>query len=89
MNFLTRFFTDPEDLFKELPVGNSEWTVLTWNWDLQDVSDRRRTLELNGEHHHQVAINKEELIFVQDKKVKVFPFKNEKELKIVSTWPVT
>ena len=81
MNFLSRFFTDPKDLFKQLPVNHSEWTVLTWNWDLHDVSERRRTLELNNEHHYQVALNKEELIFVQDKKVKAFPFKDEKEIK--------
>ena len=81
MNFLGRFFANPRDLFKELPVNQSEWTVITWNWDLQDINDRRSTIELTGEHNHQVILSRDELLFVEDKKVRAFPSKNQKELK--------
>ena len=81
MNFFTRLFQRPQDHFKKLPVNDSRWTVLTWNWDLKNTNERNATLELNDNKSFKVLWNNKELIFFEDKKISAFPHKNSQELK--------
>ena len=80
MNFFKHFFQKPQDHFKKLAVADSQWTVLTWNWDLQSESDRRATLELNGEEQVRVIWSKSEVTFTHNDSVKAYPHKNDKAL---------
>lgn len=81
MNFLNRFFSTAKEQFQKLPINDSSWTVLTWNWDLASIDDRRMTLELNSESHFKVIWNKKEVIFIKDDKVRAFPHQDKQELK--------
>lgn len=81
MNFLNRFFPSAKDQFQKLPVNDSHWSVLTWNWDLSSIDERKMTMELNTESNFKVIWKKEELLFVTDDKVRAYAHKNEKELK--------
>lgn len=81
MNFFKRLLKNPKDLFAELPAQDSEWTVLTWNWDLKNSQERKVALELNNKTSTKTIWNNKELIFSKEGKVSAYNHKNDKELK--------
>ncbi|MFP5386061.1 MAG: hypothetical protein ACLGHN_08290 [Bacteriovoracia bacterium] len=60
MSLWGMFGRDPKDLFLEFSPVGSHWRVVTWNFDLDDPSKRRWTVEAHSEkekliiwEHHQ------------------------------------
>ncbi|MGE3611360.1 MAG: hypothetical protein AB7I27_17330 [Bacteriovoracaceae bacterium] len=86
----------PEDLFLKFSPENSSWRVVSWNFDLQNPSDRQWVIEVHHQQMEQIQWVKstlEELTFIKDKKIirKLRPskeretFKNLMNLAIHST----
>ncbi len=48
MSWFNFFGKDPKDLFLEFSPKNSYWTVVSWNFDLKDPSERLWTVEVHG-----------------------------------------
>jgi hypothetical protein len=48
MSFFGLFGKEPKELFLEFDPKGSEWRVVTWNFDLDDPSKRRWTVEVQG-----------------------------------------
>lgn len=69
MSFWGLFGKDPKELFFNFnPIG-SHWRVVTWNFDLEDPSVRRWTLEVHGE--------KQKVIHWEKKKIETLTFFEE------------
>lgn len=48
MSWFNFFGKDPKELFLEFSPKNSHWTVVSWNFDLKDPSERLWTVEVHG-----------------------------------------
>jgi hypothetical protein len=88
MSFFGLFGKDPKELFLAFNPQGSHWRVVTWNFDLDDPSKRRWTIEVHGEKtkiiHWEKAQNEELLFFENEKlirKRRISP--SQDELKVL------
>ncbi len=68
-NFFSR---KPHDLFLEFNPLGSQWSMVTWNFDLDSPKKRQRTVEIHGSKNNLIQWiknNKTELTFFENKKV--------------------
>ncbi len=71
MNFFNWFKQDPKKLFLEFSPKGSEWRVVTWNFDLNDMAHRRWIVEVHGEKSKIIQWERQKgdrLIFQEGKK---------------------
>lgn len=71
MSWWNIFSKDPRELFLSFTPLGSSWRVVTWNFDLEDPTARRWTVEVHGPKQKVIHWDKaksETLTFFEDKK---------------------
>lgn len=81
MIFFKQFFQKPEDFFKKLSITDSQWSVLTWNWDIKESEERKQSIELNGPKLSRVIWSNKEVVFIENKKIRAFSHHQSQKLK--------
>ena len=66
------FGRDPKDLFLEFSPQDTQWRVVTWNFDLQDPKSRQWTIEVHGKTSkliHWLREKHDELRFFENDRI--------------------
>lgn len=72
MSLFDFFGKDPKDLFLNFTPLDSQWRVVSWNFDLKDPSERLWTVEVHGKTINSIEWNRlehEEVLFFQNQKL--------------------